>query len=38
MVRFGQQYDIGDHIKKKQEQPDMSLEEINMLLRNTDNH
>jgi len=33
------QYDMGygDYTKEKQEQPDMSLEEIDMLLNNTDN-
>lgn len=35
MVEFMQQYDIGygDYSKEKQEQTDMSLEEIDMLLR-----
>lgn len=35
MVKFMQQYDMGygDYTKEKQEQPDMSLEEIDMLLK-----
>lgn len=35
MVRFMQQYDMGygDYTREKQEQPDISLEEIDMLLR-----
>ena len=35
MVKFMQQYDMGygDKKKKKQEQPDISLEEIDMLLK-----
>ncbi len=39
MVKFMQQYDMGygDYTKEKQEQPDMSLEEIDMLLKNADN-
>lgn len=39
MVKFMQQYDMGygDYTKEKQAQPDMSLEEIDMLLRNADN-
>lgn len=34
------QYDMGygDYTKEKQEQPDMSLEEIDLLLKNVDNH
>lgn len=40
MVKFMQQYDMGygDYTKEKQEQPDMSLEEIDLLLKNVDNH
>lgn len=40
MVKFMQQYDMGygDYTKEKQEQPDMSLEEIDTLLKNVDNH
>lgn len=39
MVKFMQQYDMGygDYTMEKQEQPDMSLEEIDMLLKNGDN-
>lgn len=39
MVKLMQQYDMGygDYTKEKQEQPDMSLEEIDMLLENEDN-
>lgn len=35
MVKFLQQYDMGygDYIKEKQEQPDISLDEIDMLLQ-----
>lgn len=35
MVRFMQQYDMGygDYTKEKQEQPDISLDEIDMLLK-----
>lgn len=35
MVRFSQQYDMGygDYTREKQDQPDISLEEIDMLLR-----
>lgn len=35
MVRFMQQYDTGygDYTKEKQEQPDMSLDEIDLLLK-----
>lgn len=35
MVKFMQQYDMGygDYTKEKQEQPDISLDEIDMLLR-----
>ena len=35
MVKFMQQYDMGygDYTKEKQEQPDISLEEIDMLLK-----
>lgn len=35
MVKFMQQYDIGygDYTREKQEQPDISLDEIDMLLR-----
>lgn len=35
MVRFIQQYDMGygDYTREKQDQPDISLEEIDMLLR-----
>lgn len=34
------QYDMGygDYTKEKQEQPDMSLEEIDLMLKNVDNH
>lgn len=40
MVKFMQQYDMGygDYTKEKQEQPNMSLEEIDMLLKSEDNH
>ena len=40
MVKFMQQYDMGygDYTKEKQEQPDMSLEEIDLLLKNADDH
>lgn len=40
MVRFMQQYDVGygDYTKEKQEQPDISLGEIDMLLKSVDNH
>ncbi|MCI9676142.1 MAG: hypothetical protein HFH06_10345 [Lachnospiraceae bacterium] len=40
MVRFMQQYDVGygDYTKEKQEQLDISLEEIDMLLKSVDNH
>ena len=36
MVKFMQQYDMGygDYTKEKQEQPDISLDEIEMLLKN----
>lgn len=35
MVKFMQQYDMGygDYTREKKEQPDISLEEIDMLLR-----
>ena len=35
MVKFIQQYDIGygDYTKEKQEQPDISLDEVDMLLK-----
>lgn len=35
MVKFLQQYDMGygDYTKEKQEQPDISLDEIDMLLQ-----
>ena len=35
MVRFMQQYDMGygDYTREKQDQPDISLEEIDMLLK-----
>lgn len=35
MVKFMQQYDMGygDYTKEKQEQPDISLNEIDMLLK-----
>ena len=35
MVKFMQQYDTGygDYTKEKQEQPDISLEEIDILLK-----
>ena len=35
MVKFMQQYDMGygDYTKEKQEQPDISLDEIDMLLK-----
>ena len=35
MVKFMQQYDMGygNYTKEKQEQPDISLEEIDMLLK-----
>ena len=35
MVKFMQQYDMGygDYTREKQEQPDISLDEIDMLLR-----
>ncbi len=35
MVKFLQQYDMGygDYTKEKQEQPDISLDEIDMLLK-----
>ncbi|MBD5501464.1 MAG: hypothetical protein HDR10_09750 [Lachnospiraceae bacterium] len=35
MVKFMQQYDVGygDYTKEKQEQPDISLDEIDMLLK-----
>lgn len=35
MVKFMQQYDMGygDYTKEKQEQPDISFEEIDMLLQ-----
>lgn len=38
--KFMQQYDMGygDYTKEKQEQLDMSLEEIDMLLKNADNY
>ncbi len=37
MVRFMQQYDMGygDYTREKQDQPDISLDEIDMLLRET---
>lgn len=37
MVRFIQQYDMGygDYTREKQDQPDISLDEIDMLLRET---
>ena len=40
MVKFMQQYDMGygDYTKEKQEQTDMSLGEIDMLLKNMDDH
>ena len=40
MVKFLQQYDLGygDYRKEKQEQPDISLGEIDMLLKSVDNH
>ena len=40
MVKFLQQYDLGhgDYTKEKQEQPDISLGEIDMLLKSVDNH
>ena len=40
VVKFMQQYDMGygDYTKEKQEQPDMSLEETDMLFNNTDNY
>ena len=39
MVKFMQQYDMDDGIiQGKQEQPDMSLEEIDMLLKDVNNH
>lgn len=40
LVRFMQQYDVGygDYTKEKQEQLDISLEEIDMLLKSVDNH
>lgn len=40
MVKFMQQYDMGygDSTKEKQEQPDVSLEEIDRLLKSADNH
>ena len=40
MVKFMQQYDVGygDYTKEKQEQPDMSLGEIDMLLKSADYH
>lgn len=39
MVKFMQQYDMGygDYTKEKQEQQDMSLEEIDMLLNKNSN-
>lgn len=39
MVKFMQQYDMGygDYTKEKQEQQDMSLEEIDMLLKKNSN-
>lgn len=35
MVKFMQQYDMGygDYTKEKQEQPDISLDEVDMLLK-----
>ncbi|MCM1251462.1 MAG: hypothetical protein NC321_01455 [Clostridium sp.] len=35
MVKFMQQYDMGygDYTREKQEQPDISLDEVDMLLR-----
>ena len=35
MVKFMQQYDMGygDYTKEKQEQPDISLDEIDMMLK-----
>ena len=35
MVKFMQQYDMGygDYTREKQEQPDISLDEIDMLLK-----
>ena len=35
MVQFMQQYDMGygDYTKEKQEQPDISLDEVDMLLK-----
>jgi len=35
MVKFMQQYDVGygDYTKEKQEQPNISLDEIDMLLK-----
>lgn len=40
MVKFMQQYDMGygDYTKEKQERQNMSLEEIDMLLKREDNH
>ena len=40
MVKFMQQNDMGywDYTKEKQEQPGMSLEEIDLLLKNADDH
>ena len=40
MVKFLQQYDLGygDYTKENQEQPDISLGEIDMLLKSVDNH
>ena len=40
MVKFLQQYDLGygDYTKEKQEQPDISLGEMDMLLKSVDNH
>lgn len=39
MAKFMQQYDMGygDYTKEKQEQQDMSLEEIDMLLKKNSN-
>lgn len=40
MVKFMQQYDMGygDYTKEKQKQPDMSLEEMDVLLKNMDDN
>lgn len=40
MVKFMQQYDMGygDYTKEKQGQPDMGLEEIDMLLKDAERH